>query len=62
MQIIFYLVPQGRIPEAFFDNLGQPAPAANPLQTRPVADIVKDALGKRIGLLKDHPDLLAKID
>ena len=54
LQLVLDLVPQGRAAERALDQLVHVAPIA--VDPRTPGDVVVDALGERIRLLKDHAD------
>ena len=60
LQPVLHLVPQGRLPEAPLDQVGQIAPCHEPVERRPVGHVVEDRLGERVRPLEHHPDPLAQ--
>ena len=59
-QPVLDLVPQGRAPQAALDDLVQLGLVAHAVQLGAVGDVVVDAHGEGVGLLKDHAHAAAQ--
>ena len=60
LSLVLHLVPQGRAAERPLDQLVHVAPIA--VDPRTPGDVVVDALGERVRLLKDHADAAPQDD
>ena len=56
VEAIGHLVPEGGLLEAALHDLLHRQVVAQPVDARPVGDVLEDRLGERVGLLEHHAD------
>src|SRR6266478_2249214 len=57
VEVVFYFIPEGGVPQAFFDGFGNGGFRA--VDPQAIGHVVENGFGERIGALKDHADAAA---